>query len=63
MNFKLNKIGWSEECKMSNYSIDDDCWYTFPKMTEYIFIFNYEKFDFLVLNSYNFLHYNNDYNF
>ena len=29
--FKLNKIGWIEECKMSNFSIDDDCWYTFPK--------------------------------
>ena len=24
-NFKLNKIGWSEECKTSNYSIDEDC--------------------------------------
>ena len=38
MNLKLNKIGWSEESKMSNYSMNDDERYAFPKMTEYTFV-------------------------
>ena len=63
MKFKLNKVGWSEECKVSNYSIDNNCWYTFPKMTEHTFVFNYKKLNFLVLNSYDFSHYINECNF
>ena len=35
---------------MSSYSVDDNCWSTFPKMTEYNFVLNDKKFNFLVLN-------------
>ena len=62
VNFKLTKISWKHKCKMLNYSVKD-AWYSFPEMTDYIFIFNVKSFKFAFLFDSDFLTYNNEYSF